>query len=110
MIQTEFLISPPDQKGIGIQQKQQGKDGDDHHAKSQNGLHDAAALHLVQTGGEAQRVDDVVHADGTGAGSEVRKIQLPIFPDTGERQPGIQRGHLSSPPVWSRVRVSEIRW
>ena len=110
MVQAKLLVSPANEEGIGVEKKNDSKNSDHEYTQTQDRFHGSAALHFPEGGGEAEGVDDVVHGYHADAGADVGEIQLAVFPDAGDGQPGIECGHPSSPPVCSRVRVSEIRW
>ena len=111
VIKAEFLFAAAQQEGMGIKEKNAGEDGHHPAAQRQNGGSGRPAAHAVQHFIVLQKDDDIVHHRHTGTGKQIGDVQALVFPDTGQRQPGIQpEFHCSIPPVASRVRVPLISW
>ena len=109
MVQAEFPLPPPDQKGVGIVEKQRREHGDHPGAQSQNDVRRAAALHIAQQVAVTQLAHHIVHGHHAHAGQQIRQIQLSVLADTGPGQTDIE-AHWASPPVVSAVSAPEIRW
>lgn len=109
VVEAEFPVAPPGQKGIGVEHKQQGEYGDDDGAQQKDHRHGVAAPHIAHHRGIGQAVQDVEHHHHAPAGQEIGQVQPLVLPHPVQGQAEIKALlHLASPPVARIVRVSEI--
>ena len=109
VVQAELPLPPPDQKGIGVEQKQRREHRNDPAAQPQNNMGRAAALHVPQQVAAAQLAHHIMRHHHAHAGEDIGQVQPLIFPDAVPRQSCVQ-AHCASPPVVSAVSAWEIRW
>ena len=108
IVKAEFLVALPDQEGIGIEQKQQGKGTDHDAAQPHHNNRPAAAPDGGHPRGIGHCVENVEDHDHDAAGEQIGEIQLLVFPDAVPGQSAIKCSHACSPPVAKVVSVSEI--
>ena len=109
VIESELLLPAADEKRICIEKKDAGEYGDDPAAEHEHNADGAPAELAIERLAVAQKNNYIMHHYHAYLRQDIRQIEALVLSYPVEREARIEKlFHLRSPPVASRVRVSDI--
>ena len=109
VIESELFLPASDKKRICIEKKDAGEYGDDPAAEHEHDADRTLAECALERLAVAQENNDIIHHYHAYLRQDIRQIEALVLSYPIKREARIEKlFHLRSPPVASRVRVSDI--
>ena len=104
VVQAQLLLPALDEEAVGVEQEQQGEQGDDEDPEAHHGGDGGAAVHGLLVDAQGEGGDAVEHEDDSRPGEQVGQGDPPVVFQVAQGQLAVQSpGHVTPPPVPRKV-------